>query len=156
MGYLLGVRYSVGIHHLFHLCHITSTHCDVRQTVWCGVVEVAKYDLNSTVAHRRSPMLEEGHSEVIEALENLDTKVSEDVDLPGLIRYSRSKLSFSLPQSVILAYPWCIETVVNLPGCRVELLSSSMAEPFEIRIRTFRPLALHPDTQFRHPLACGR
>jgi len=101
-------------------------------------------------------MLEEGHPEVIETLESLDTKVSEDVDLSCLIRYGRSKLSFSLPQSVILGYLSCIETVVILPGCRVGLLSLSMAERFEIRIRTFRPLALHPDTQFRHPLACGR
>ena len=112
---------------------------------------MAKCDLNSTVADRRSSMLEEGHSEVIEALDSLDTRVSEDVDLPSLTGYSRSKRSFSLPQSVILAYLWCIETVVNLPSCRVGLLSWSMAELFEIRIRTFRPLALYPDTPVPPP-----
>lgn len=53
-------------------------------------------------------MLEESYSEVIETLESLDTKVLEDVDLSSLIRYGRSKLSFSLPQFVILAYLWCI------------------------------------------------
>lgn len=92
-------------------------------------------------------MLEESYSEVmetLESLESLDTKVSEDVDLSSLIRYCRRKLSFSLPQSGILVYLWCIETVVLLPSCRVGLLSSSMAELFEIRIRTFRPLTLCP------------
>ena len=94
--------------------------------------------------HRRSAMLGESHSEMMETLESLDTKVSEGVDPSSLIRYGGSKLSFSLPQSVILAYLWCIETVILLPSCRVGLLSSSMAELFEIRIRTFRPLALYP------------
>lgn len=126
--------------HLFHLHHITSTRCAVRRMVWSG----AKCDLNSTVAHRRSAMLEQGQSEVVEILESLDTKVSEVVELSGPIRCCRSKPSFSLPQSALLEYLWCIQTVVTPPNCRVELLSSSVAELFEFRIRSCRPLALHP------------